>query len=55
MSAITLRSDPRCPKNCKGRIIESKVPGKGHEYRCDRCKTIVNPFPRVNYVTHAIR
>lgn len=28
--------------------------GKAFEvYRCDRCKMIVNPLPRGNYVTHA--
>lgn len=52
-AAIILRSDLRCPKNCDGRIIESRAPKKGPEYRCDRCKTIVNPLPRGNYVTHA--
>ena len=55
MSAIIIRSDLRCPKNCDGRIIESKSPGKGPEYRCDRCKAVVNPRPCWNYVTHVTK
>ena len=47
MSAIILRTDLRCPKNCDGRIIEKR----GHlgkvEYTCDRCGKAVQPVPRL--------
>ena len=53
MSAIILRTDLRCPKNCDGRIIEKRGGFGKVEYLCDRCKAVVNPLPRGNYVAHA--
>ena len=47
MSAIILRSDLRCPKNCEGRIIEKRGQFGQVEYTCDRCGKPVRPVPRL--------
>ena len=47
MSAIILRTDLRCPKNCDGRIIEKRGHFGNVEYLCDRCGKPVRPVPRL--------